>query len=170
MPKISLDNNDISSLDEIFNSRILYISDSNLTAEYIKYIRPINKEEEEEKYKRKYSENEVKISKDIFKKREDQYNYKDFAKICLEERLIDSNKIEYDNKPIISVILPSYNKENVLIKSIRSIQNQSFKNIEMIIVNDCSTDNSMTIFKYLLETDPRIRLFNHLKNMGVMEK
>ena len=37
----------------------------------------------------------------------------------------------------------------------------------MIIVNDCSTDNSMTIFKYLLETDPRIRLFNHLKNMGV---
>ena len=50
--------------------------------------------------------------------------------------------------------------------SIRSIQNQSFKNIEIIIVDDCSTDNSKTIFKYLLETDPRIRIFTHLKNMG----
>ena len=52
-------------------------------------------------------------------------------------------------------------------KSIRSIQNQSFKNIEIIIVDDFSTDNSSTIYKYLLESDPRIRIFTHLKNMGV---
>ena len=90
----------------------------------------------------------------------------DFAKLCLEEKLLDSNKIEYKNSPLISIILPTYNKENILIKSIRSIQNQSFKNIEIIIVNDCSTDNSEQKFKYLLETDPRIRIFNHLKNMG----
>ena len=51
-------------------------------------------------------------------------------------------------------------------KSIRSIQNQSFKNIEIIIVNDCSTDNSSKYFNYLLETDPRIRIFHHLQNMG----
>jgi glycosyltransferase involved in cell wall biosynthesis len=52
-------------------------------------------------------------------------------------------------------------------KSIRSIQNQSLKNIEIIIVDDCSTDNSSNIFKYLLETEPRIRIFTHLKNLGV---
>ena len=84
----------------------------------------------------------------------------DFAKFCLEEKLIYSNKIEYDNRPLISIILPSYNKKNILMKSIRSIQNQSFKNIEIIIVNDCSTDNSKKVFEYLLETDPRIRIFH----------
>ena len=52
-------------------------------------------------------------------------------------------------------------------KSIRSIQNQSLKNIEIIIVDDCSTDNTSNIFPYLLKTDPRVRIFTHLKNMGV---
>jgi glycosyltransferase involved in cell wall biosynthesis len=52
-------------------------------------------------------------------------------------------------------------------KSIRSVQNQSLKNIEIIIVDDCSTDNSSEYFESLLKTDPRIRLFVHLKNMGV---
>ena len=52
-------------------------------------------------------------------------------------------------------------------KSIRSIQNQSYKNIEIIIVDDCSTDNYTEIYKYLLDTDPRIRIFYHQKNMGV---
>ena len=165
LPKINFENKTIPSLEDIFNSRILYISDTKITREYIKYIRPIN-EIEEEKYNKRYSENETKISPNYFKKRIDQYNYVDFAKLCLEEKLLDSDNIEYNNKPLISIIFPSYNKETILLKSIRSVQNQKFKNIEMIIVNDASTDNSSKIFKYLLETDPRIRIFNHLKNMG----
>ena len=52
-------------------------------------------------------------------------------------------------------------------KSIRSIQNQSFKNIEIIIVDDHSTDNSENIYNYLLESEPRVRIFYHLKNMGL---
>ena len=51
-------------------------------------------------------------------------------------------------------------------KSIRSIQNQSLKNIEIIIVDDCSTDQSKYIFMNLMETDPRIRVFTDLKNQG----
>ena len=165
LPKINLKNNTTPSLEEIFNSRILYISDIHITKEYIKYLRPVN-ETEEAKYKKRYSENETKIPPYFFKKRSDQYNYVDFGKLCLEEKLIDSNKIEYNNKPIISIIFPSYNKETILLKSIRSVQNQNFKNIEIIIVNDGSTDNSSKVFNYLLETDPRVRIFHHLKNMG----
>ena len=84
----------------------------------------------------------------------------------MEQKLIDNNIIEYDDKPIISVVIPSYNKKNFLLKSVRSIQNQNFKNIEIIIVNDCSTDNSSEVFDYLLASDPRIRIFHHMKNMG----
>ena len=116
LPKLSLKTNKIPSLEEIFNSRILYISDEKLTGDYIRYIRPAN-ETEEEKYKKNYSEKETKISPDIFKKRNEQYDFKEFAKLCLEEKLIDSNEIKY-NKPIISIILSSYNKENILLKSI----------------------------------------------------
>ena len=47
LPRINLDNKTIPSLEEIFNSRILYISGTNLTGEYIRFIRPINEIEEE---------------------------------------------------------------------------------------------------------------------------
>ena len=166
LPRISLENNHIPSLKEIFNSRTLYIHEANLSRQYIRYIRPIN-EEEELKYKKRYSEKDTFIPLDYFKKRNDQYNYVDFGKLCLEEKLIDSKKIEASDKPFISIVIPSYNKEDLLLKSIRSIQNQSFKNIEIIIVNDCSTDNSQKVMQYLLESDPRVRVFTHLQNMGV---
>ena len=167
MPHLSPDLNIYpSSIEEIFNARQIYISDSKITTEYIKYLRPIN-ETEEIKFKKRYSENETKIDSNIFKKREDQYDYKTFCKLALDEILIDDYKIKYENKPIISVVVSSYNKKDILLKSIRSIQNQNFKNIEIIIVNDCSNDNSNEVFNYLLETDPRIRIFHHMTNLGV---
>ena len=52
------------------------------------------------------------------------------------EKLISDEKFEASNEPLISVIVITYNKENNIMKSIRSIQNQSFKNIEIIIVDD----------------------------------
>ena len=167
LPKINLENNTIPSIQEIFNSRILYISNSNLTIEYLRYIRPIN-EIEEQKYKIKYFNDETIIDPGIFKKKKDQYNYTEFTKLCLDEKLIDSKDIKYENKPLISIIIPTYNKEDILLKSIRSIQNQSFKNIEIIILDDCSTDNTQKYYNYLMQTDPRIRIFNHLSNMGVL--
>ena len=92
---------------------------------------------------------------------------KEFIKICNSERLINANISKLEKNPSISIILPSFNKEKDLMKSIRSIRSQTFTNIEIIIVDDCSTDNSNKYYKYLLETDLRIRVFFHLKNMGV---
>ena len=155
-----------NSIEEIFNARQIYISDSKISTEYIKFLRPIN-ETKEQKYKKRFSENETFIDSNLFKKRNDQYEYLNFCKLALDEILIDDYKINYENKPMISVVIPSYNKQDILLKSVRSIQNQNFKNIEIIIVNDCSSDNSTEVFNYLLKTDPRIRIFHHMTNLGV---
>jgi hypothetical protein len=152
------------NLNKIFKSKQLFINNSSLTKEYINFIHPINKEEEI-KYDKERLKEEIRFNLNYFKFREEKANYSNFGKLCIQEKLIKEEKIEMF-KPIISVIVPSFNKEQFIMKSIRSIQNQSFKNIEIIIVNDCSTDNSSKYFNYLLETEPRIRIFHHLKNMG----
>lgn len=97
-------------------------------------------------------------------------SYEEYGVLCCEEKYINETEIKNyktTDIPLISVIVASYNKEAVLLKSIRSIQNQSLKNIEIIIVNDCSTDNSPKILETLLEEDSRIRVFNHLQNLGL---
>lgn len=67
----------------------------------------------------------------------------------------------------ISVIVPVYNTEKYLKKCLESIINQSLKEIEIIIVNDCSTDNSLKIIKKYIEKDKRIILIDKVKNEGV---
>ena len=165
IPKINLNNiNHLPNISELFNSRELFINDTNLTLEYIHYLRYVN-ETNEEKYKQElYPDLYPDLS--FTENRVDQIDLFTYYNICFQEKLILNEKIEYSNRPLISVLVPSYNKENIILKSIRSIQNQSFKNMEIIIVDDGSTDNSSYIFKYLLETDPRIRIFTHLKNLG----
>ena len=165
LPKTNLIGNNYTNLSYIFESRLLYINDKNITKEYIHFIRPLNIS-----YKINTKYNKTKKFKKVkynFKKRKDMYGYKDYISLCNSEKLLNSSIYEFNDSPLISVILPSYNKEKVLMKSIRSIQNQSLKNIEIIIVDDFSTDNSNKYYKYLLETDPRIRIFLHQKNMGV---
>ena len=158
-------NKNFNSLDDIFKSRELIINDNNISNQYINYIKPFN-ETEENNYQNKLYENEENFER-FLKKRDDQLSYKEFIKMCQNEKLIDFNIPKDNDNPVISIIVSSYNKENLVIKTVRSIQNQSFKNIEIIIVDDCSTDNSYTKYKSLLESDPRIRIFYHQKNMGV---
>ena len=166
LPKINLKEEKIShTLSEIFQSRELFINDKNITPEYIRLLKSLNKKEEE-KYKRKRFQRK-KFVNYFNESRKGQLNYSEFYYLCKEEKLINQDKIEPCHNPFISIILPTYNKEDELLKSVRSIQNQSFKKIEIIIVDDCSTDNSKKIYKYLLNSDPRIRVFTHQKNMGV---
>jgi len=67
------------------------------------------------------------------------------------------------NKLIFSIIIPLYNKEKYISRAIYSALNQSFKNFEIIIVNDGSTDNSLHVVKKI--KDPRIKIINQ-KNLG----
>lgn len=66
---------------------------------------------------------------------------------------------------LVSIIMPSYNTGNYIEESIKSVLNQTYTNWELIIVDDCSTDNTDTIVsKYLV--DKRIRYFKNEKNLG----
>lgn len=53
------------------------------------------------------------------------------------------------NEPLISIVIPSYNREKVILRSINSVLNQTYKNIELIVVDDCSTDNTEEIIKQI---------------------
>ena len=67
----------------------------------------------------------------------------------------------------VSVVLPIYNVEKYLPKCLESVINQTLKDIEIICVNDCSTDNSESIIKKYAENDNRIKLINHDENQGL---
>ncbi|MDB4575816.1 glycosyltransferase [bacterium] len=66
----------------------------------------------------------------------------------------------------ISIILPVYNAEKHLNKCIDSILNQNFRDIEIIVVNDCSKDRSLEILGKYMDIHPFIKVINHNKNMG----
>lgn len=66
----------------------------------------------------------------------------------------------------ISIIMPVYNKEKYLYKSIKSILNQTYENFELIIVNDGSTDNSSSICHKFEQEDSRIKVID-IENNGV---
>lgn len=70
--------------------------------------------------------------------------------------------------PKVSVIVPVYNVEKYLYRCIDSLINQTFKDIEIIAVNDGSTDNSLNILNEYCEKDNRVRVINR-QNSGVSE-
>lgn len=69
------------------------------------------------------------------------------------------------NKPMISVIMPVFNCAKYIQQTIDSILSQTFKDFEVIIVNDGSTDNTGLIIKK--NEDKRLKVINNKKNMGV---
>ena len=66
---------------------------------------------------------------------------------------------------LVSVITPIYNSEKYISKTINSVINQSYKNLEIILVDDGSTDKTYEILKKYSKMDKRIKLF-HQKNKG----
>lgn len=72
--------------------------------------------------------------------------------------------------PLISFIVTSFNYENYVVKTLESIKNQSYENIEIIVVDDKSTDNSVEKVKEFAKknTDFSIKIIEHPKNRGQM--
>lgn len=68
-------------------------------------------------------------------------------------------------RPLVSVIIPIYNAAPYLKEAIESITNQTYKNLEIILVDDCSTDNSFEIAKSI--KDNRIKLYKNPENLKI---
>ena len=68
--------------------------------------------------------------------------------------------------PLVSIITPSFNSEKFITETIQSVQNQTYQNWEMIIVDDCSSDKTVSIVTEMAQQDNRIQLFQLEKNSG----
>ena len=89
-----------------------------------------------------------------------------YYELCIKGKLINKKKYKKANKPSLSIIIPVYNREKYLLTSLRSIQNQNMKELEIVIIDDCSTDNSTNLIKQLQKEEERIVFIQNLKNRG----
>ena len=112
-----------------------------------------------------YIKNRTRESRDIALTKGKEYMTK-----CLEGLLFNHNSKNFKliENPKISVIIPIYNGEKIINKTIKSVQNQNMLDIEIILVNDFSTDNTLLTIKKLKDGDPRIKIINNEKNMGIL--
>lgn len=67
----------------------------------------------------------------------------------------------------VSVVTASYNYQDYIKEAIQSVLNQTYKDLELIIVDDCSTDNSVQVINSY--KDDRIKLFVNEKNLGLQK-
>lgn len=76
------------------------------------------------------------------------------------------------NDPLVSIGIPVYNVEPYIEKCLLSALSQSYENLEILVVDDCGSDNSMAIVSGLIQTHPRgtaVRIIKHAQNKGIGE-
>ena len=106
------------------------------------------------------------IKKDL---REEYKDMQEYIYMTMNGTLYNPNEIFYKSEnPKISIVISVYNGEAYLNTTLLSIQNQDFKDIEIVIVDDCSKDNSVKLIKELMKRDPRIQLYQHEENKGAL--
>ena len=67
----------------------------------------------------------------------------------------------------VSIIMPAYNAADKIETSVDSVLNQTYQNWELLIINDCSKDNTVEVVKKYIEKDDRIILIDLIANLGV---
>ena len=71
------------------------------------------------------------------------------------------------NEPNISILMTSYNNENTIEEAIKSVLNQTYKNVTLLILDDCSSDITYKIIKKIKETNKNLKIFRNKKNIGL---
>jgi len=92
-----------------------------------------------------------------------------FMDINSNHILINPNETFYkSDNPKISIVITVHNGEGYIKTGLCSIQNQDFKDVEIIFIDDCSKDNSVNLIKELMQKDPRIVLYQNEENKGAL--
>lgn len=68
--------------------------------------------------------------------------------------------------PLVSIIIPAYNAEKTVTETIESVLSQTYRNIELILVNDGSTDNTLSVMQEISQKDERIKILDK-RNTGL---
>ncbi len=72
------------------------------------------------------------------------------------------------NKPLISICIPTYNGSEFIFETLETAINQTYTNIEIIITDDCSTDNTLEICEEFAKKDVRIKIYKNKQNLGLV--
>lgn len=72
------------------------------------------------------------------------------------------------DQPLVSVLMPCYNAEAYLESAMLSMLNQTYRNIEIVAINDCSTDKTKDILTRLSSQDERIKVYNNEQNLKLI--
>ena len=161
----------------IFISFLFILILSYIIIKAINFKNKINSEDKVE-YKLEEEDDDENYKPDIksiYEKENFYYSYqesynkaKEFIKNNINGLLINTEKVELSQKPNVSVVIPCYNCSKYILRAIRSIQNQDFSNFEIIIANDGSKDDSLTILQQFQKEENRIRIINNKVNMGTL--
>ena len=73
------------------------------------------------------------------------------------------------NYPFFSVIIPQKDRAEYLVHTLKTCMLQDYPNFEIIVSDDCSTDNSVAVVQELMKKDPRIRLYAHDHHLGMRD-
>lgn len=76
-------------------------------------------------------------------------------------------KFTEDVRPLISVVMPSYNAEKYISEAIQSVLAQTYENLELLVIDDGSTDSTADIVRRFSKIDSRVTLYMNSKNIGV---
>ncbi|MCH8157675.1 MAG: glycosyltransferase family 2 protein [Nitrospinae bacterium] len=69
-------------------------------------------------------------------------------------------------QPVVSVVIPAFNRAHLLSRSVRSALDQDFRDTEVLVINDGSTDNTSEVVRELAKQDDRLKLVEHDRNKG----
>ena len=94
--------------------------------------------------------------------------YLDYMDKAKKGIFLNKQNLRKSDNPKVSIIISLYNREEYINSTIRSVQNQNLSEIEIIIIDDFSLDNSVKYIKEMQKIDPRLVLLKNKKNMGTL--